>query len=203
MTKEIIYPIIYDVATMNEAEVLPDSSGEEWEDIPNITDGNMDTCGSISVKVSNYMERTLNMAIDFSGIKGTITDVNLTVSAKQNSSNLSRTITILVDANGDTSKRVMSEDINTTLRSFNADLTKYANTLSSLVLIPSINSSSSTILYVYEIRLDVAYTPEGSQDQETLSMIYLGGNSIANMYYGSKPITEVYLGNKLIYSLGK
>lgn len=192
----ILYPEILNFIKPID-DYITDGQGEEWEDISNAIDGDIDTYASVSIKASNFEERILFMAVDLTSIKGTITNMNLSLTAKQNSSNLARTITIIVDVNGDSSKRVMAEDINTNLQTFEADLTRYSNDIKTLKLIPSIVSSSSTVCYLHDIRLDITY--EDSKGEEVSSSIYIGANQIIKIFYGSEPITNAYLGSKNLF----
>ena len=137
------------------------ASGTSWSNTANIYDGNTSTSGRVSVASNNYADRFLTCNFDTSVIPSgaTINSATLTVIAKQSSSRSTRRITPQVDINGDSSKRVIEQQLTTTSSTtLTADVSSYMSDLTSLSITPSVSTTRSGTFTLYEVYIDVDYT---------------------------------------------
>ena len=137
------------------------ASGTSWSNTANVYDGNTSTSGTVSVASNNYADRFLTCNFDTSVIPSgaTINSATLTVIAKQSSSRSTRRITPQVDINGDSSKRVIEQQLTTTSSTtLTADVSSYMSDLTSLSITPSVSTTRSGTFTLYEVYIDVDYT---------------------------------------------
>ncbi len=130
------------------------ATGTSWSNTANIYDGSTSTAGTVSVASNNYADRFLTCNFDTSVIPSgaTINSATLTVIAEQSSSTSSRRITPQVDINGDSSNRVIDQQLtSTSSTTLTADVTSYISNLTSLTVTPYVTTTRSGTFTLYEV----------------------------------------------------
>ena len=131
-------------------------TGSGWTNVANVYDGNQSTSGSVSTSRLNYMSRTLVLDFDTSVIPSgaTINSATLTVRSQAGKN----TITVYVDINQDSNKRVISSKQSTSASNYTGDVTDYMSDLTTVeVTVYNTNWSGNTFV-LYELWIDVDYT---------------------------------------------
>ena len=170
-------------------------SGNNWNNIGNVYDGNESTLASVSVSRLNYSSRYLSLNFDTSVIPSgaTINSATLTLRSKAGKT----TITAHVDINGDEGSRVINQKQSTTITNYTADITSYMSDLSLITVTPYNSNWSGNTFELYELWIDVDYT-EPTVPTNTLN-IKLGATTINNICIGNTKVTKVYVGNTLVF----
>ena len=169
-------------------------SGSNWNNITNAYDGNESTNASVSVSLFSS-PRTLTLNFDTSVIPSgaTINSATLTLRSKAGKT----TITALVDINGNSEYRVISQKQSTKVTNYTADVTSYISDLTSVDVSASNDNWSGNTFELYELWIDVDYT-EPTTPTNTLN-IKLGATTINNICIGNAKVTKVYIGNTLVF----
>ena len=138
------------------------ASGTSWQNAGRVYDGNTSQAATVSINSSNYSQRTLT--VNFSNIglpaNATVTSATLYIIAKQSSSTSTRRITVQADINGNSSNRVINQQLtstsNTTLSGNVAD---HISNLSSITItgVTSGSSYQSQTFSIYEVYIDIVY----------------------------------------------
>ena len=156
-------------------------SGSSWSNTTNTYDGSTSTSGTVSITSSTYSSCALTLNFDTSSIPtgSTINSAILTVVAKQSSSSSSRRITVYADVNGDSSSRVISQQLTTTSSTtLTGDISSYMPSLSTLVITPYVTTSRSGTFTLYEVYIDVDYTENTSGGETTgKNILYINSNN--------------------------
>jgi hypothetical protein len=171
------------------------ASGTSWNNLGNIYDTDSSTAGTVSVKSSTYNNRklTTNWTIPTNAIKS----ATLTIRAKKNTSN--RNIALYVDINGDSSKRVMTQDTTTTATDYTVDITSHIGSISTITVLGYATSSSNATLSIYDMYITVVYDDSGGGGETSIQNIKIGQSNINTIYLGTTKIVRVYVGDTLVY----
>lgn len=182
------------------------ASGTSWQNTDRVYDGQTSQAATVSINSSNYSSRYLT--VNFSTVDlpeyAQISSATLYIIAKQSSSTSSRRITVQVDVNGNSSSRVINQQLTSTSNTtLNGDVSNYINNLTSLKITGQTTGSSyqSQTFSIYEVYVDIEYEivePEPEPDvpdsgaSETIDIFLpqpLGSNDklywddIANRYF--------------------
>ena len=131
-------------------------TGNNWNNVANIYDGNQSTSGTVSVSRLTYTSRTLVLDFDTSVIPSgaTINSATLTIRSQAGKT----TITAYVDINQDSANRVISKKQSTSASNYTADITSYMSNLSSVEVTAYNTNWSGNTFVLYELWIDVDYT---------------------------------------------
>ena len=150
--------------TLRAESVTEDSTyNNNWTDIANIYDNDTSTYGSLVITGTGqggFVKDTVTTIFDIDNnipVNATINSATLTIRAK---SSAATNLYMSVDANNDSSKRVMDEQLmdSTSAKNYTVDITDYAKELDTIALTYRTAGSSSRTATVYDIRVDVNYT---------------------------------------------
>ena len=168
-------------------------SGSSWNNIANAYDTNTSSVATVSLRSSNYKNRTATFNISLSSIPtgSTITSATLTINAKASATR----ITLYADINGSSGSRVISQSLTTTATNYTANITSYISSLSTLKLTGYISSLSSTTLSVYDISVVVEYTEASTATNN----VFVGSSTLAKILLGTTNIVSAYVGSVLVY----
>ena len=172
-------------------------SGTSWSNVANAYDASTSSAATVSLRSSNYSNRTATFNISLSSIPtgSTITSATLTINAKASAASR---ITLRADINGNSSYRVINQSLTTTATNYTANITSYVSSLSTLKLTGYITSLSSTTLSVYDISITVEYTEAST----ATSNIFVGSSALSKIVLGVTNIVSAYVGNVLVYGSG-
>ena len=131
-------------------------TGNNWNNVANIYDGNQSTSGSVSVSRLNYSSRTLVLNFDTSIIPSgaTINSATLTIRSQAGKT----TISAYVDINQDSANRVINQKQKTSAANYTANVTSYMSNLTSVEVTGHNTNWSGNTFVVYELWIDVDYT---------------------------------------------
>lgn len=138
------------------------ATGSNWQNINRVYDGNNSQAATVSISSSNYSQRTLT--VNFSNIglpaNATVTSATLYIIAKQSSSTSTRRITVQADINGNSSDRVINQQLTSTSNTtLSGNVANYINNLSSIKITGVVSASSyqSQTFSIYEVYIDIVY----------------------------------------------
>lgn len=168
-------------------------SGSSWSNIANAYDTSTSSAATVSVRSTNYSNRTATFNISTSSIpKGsTINSATLTINAKASATR----ITLRADINGSSSSRVINQSLTTSATNYTANITSYISSLSTLKLTGYITSTSSTTLSIYDIAITIDYTEASTAS----SNVFVGSSTLAKILLGTTNILSAYVGSVLVY----
>lgn len=131
-------------------------TGDYWNDVANIYDGNQSTSGTVSVSRLTYTSRTLVLDFDTSVIPSgaTINSATLTIRSQAGKT----TVTAYVDINQDSANRVINQKQKTSASNYTADVTDYMSELSTVEVTAYNTNWSGNTFVLYELWIDVDYT---------------------------------------------
>lgn len=169
-------------------------SGTSWSNIANAYDTSTSSAATVSLRSSNYSNRTATFNISLSSIPtgSTITSATLTINSKASTANR---LTLRVDINGNSSYRVINQSLTTTATNYTANITSYTSSLSTLKLTGYTSSSTSATLSVYDITITVEYTEAST----ATSNVFVGSSALAKILLGATNIISAYVGSVLVY----
>lgn len=136
------------------------ATGTSWSNTANAYDSSTTTRATVSITSSTYSSRTLTL--NFSALDipedATLKKATLTVIAAQSSSQGNRRITVYADINGNSSSRVINQQLtSTSATTMTADVLSYITNLSSLKITGYMTASNTQTFSVYEVYVDVTY----------------------------------------------
>lgn len=174
------------------------ASGPNWSNTSAIYDNSTSTGAEVSATYNNYDSRVLTCNFDTSSIpsNATIISAILEVKYSQSTSTSSRLYTPYFDINGDSSKRVLSQQLTSVSMYEEAvDITSHMSSLKWITITPYRSGiSGENVLTIFDMKITVNY-----QVPLETKNIYLGGTKIAKITLGSTEIKKVFLGEVLLY----
>ena len=194
-------PMVDKSATLRPISAVQDSGyNNTWTNIANAYDTDTSTSSTFSITGSGqagFVKNTVSTVFNFDTsvipANAVINSATLTVRAK---SSATTNLYISVDANGDSSKRIMDETLmgSTSIKDYTGDATDYIKGLNNISLTHRTAGSSTRTFTCYDIRIDVDYSVPS--DAELLNTVIINANE--DWGYVKDLITnEIYTGTNI------
>ena len=193
--------------------IKPRSGSGSWTNLELAYDSSTTTQANATEGVSRttYQNKVATFTFDTSAIPS---NANVTVAAiaVTASTNTNNAVTMYVDVNGDSSKRIINKSLVTASQICASTILNSVSSVHDLETITVTGYTTSTTalaFFIQDVRLTVEYTeggggstPGGSGGETTTATknICIGGSVIQELYMGSQSIIEAYIGDVLLYS---
>ena len=184
--------------------IKPRSGSGSWTNLELAYDSSTTTQANATGGVSRttYQNKVATFTFDTSTIPS---NANVTVAAiaVTASTNTNNAVTMYVDVNGDSSKRIINKSLITNSQIYPGTILNSVSSVHDLETITVTGYTTSTTalaFYIQDVRLTVEYTEGGGGSTPATKNICIGGSVIQELYMGSQSIIEAYIGDILLYS---
>lgn len=194
-------PMVDKSATLRPISAVQDSGyNNTWTNISNAYDVDTSTSSTFSITGSGqagFVKNTVSTIFNFDTsvipANAVINSATLTVRAK---SSAATNLYISVDANSDSSKRIMDETLmgSTSTKDYTGDATDYIKGLNNISLTHRTAGSSTRTFTCYDIRIDVDYSVPS--DAELLNTVIINANEDWG-YVKNLATNEIYTGTNI------
>ena len=194
-------PMVDKSATLRPISAVQDNGyNNTWTNIANAYDTDTSTSSTFSITGSGqagFVKNTVSTVFNFDTsvipANAVINSATLTVRAK---SSAATNLYISVDANGDSSKRIMDETLmgSTSIKDYTGDATNYIKGLNNISLTHRTAGSSTRTFTCYDIRIDVDYSVPS--DVELLNTVIINANEDWG-YVKNLTTNEIYTGTNI------
>lgn len=183
----------------------PTSGSGSWTNLQLAYDNSDTTQANATggVSRSTYQNKVATFTFDVSSIPS---NANVTVAAIAVTASAGSTaVTLYVDVNGDSSKRIINKQLTTQKQICAGTILNSVSSvhdLKTITVTGYTTSRTALSFYIQDVRLTVEYTESAMGEAVTTTKnICIGGSTIQELYMGNTPIIKAYIGEALLYSI--